>query len=105
VCLDSASGLTPSDIRERFDRQSVLTELGFPLRATLLLILGDTKWKDFNDIGHRLTQEMLMLGLGGWVGLGGVWLGCEGCACEEGGYGYEACCDYLQVVSFRLSDI
>jgi hypothetical protein len=25
------------------------------------------------------------LGLGGWVGLGGVWLGCEGCACEEGG--------------------
>jgi hypothetical protein len=39
------------------------------------------------------------------VGLGGVWLGCEGCACEEGGYGYEACCDYVQVVSFRLSDI
>ena len=48
---------------------------------------------------------MLMLGLGGWVGWGGFGLGCEGCACEEGGYGYEACCDYLQVVSFRLSDI
>jgi hypothetical protein len=48
---------------------------------------------------------MLMLGLGGWEVLGVVWLGCEGGACEEGGYGYKACCDYAQVVSFRLSDI
>jgi hypothetical protein len=63
----------------------VFTELWFPLRATLLLILGYSKWKDFNDIGHRLTQEMLMLGLGGWEVLGGVWLGCEGGACEDGG--------------------
>jgi hypothetical protein len=36
----------------------------------------------------------------GWLGLN-----CAGGACKEGGYGYEACCDYLQVVSFRLSDI
>jgi hypothetical protein len=44
------------------------------------------------------------LGLGGWVGLGGLGLGCEGGAYEDGGYGDEACFDYAQVVSFRLSD-
>ena len=46
-----------------------------------------------------------MLDEDGWVGLGGFWLGCEGGACEEGGYGDEAYGDYAQVVSFRLSDI
>jgi hypothetical protein len=55
------------------------------LRATLGLVVWYTCWKYFNDIGHRLTQEMLMLGLGGWVSLGGVCLGCEGGACEDGG--------------------
>ena len=82
----------------------MLTELRFPLRATLLLILGNTRWKDFDDVGHRFTGE---LGLGGWVGLGGFGFGlvCVGGACEEGGYGDEACCDDSQVVSFRLSDI
>ena len=80
-----ASGLTPGDVGERFNWQAVFTELRFPLRATLRLVVRYTCWEDFNDIGHRLTQEMLMLGLGGWVGLGGVWLGCVGGACEEGG--------------------
>ena len=62
----------------------MLTELRFPLRATFLLILGNTRWKDFDDVGHRFTRE---LGLGGWVGLGGFGFGlvCVGGACEEGG--------------------
>lgn len=84
----------------------MLTELGFPLRAALLLILGNTCWEYLDDVWHRLTGK---LGLGGWEGLGGfgfrLGLGRVGGACEEGGYGDEACCDYLQVVSFRLSDI
>ena len=84
-CTNPAPGLTPTYIGERFNWQTMFTELRFPLRATLLLILRDTRWKDFDNIGHRLTQKMLMLGLGGWEGLGGVWLGCEGCACEDGG--------------------
>jgi hypothetical protein len=63
----------------------MFTELWFPLRATLRLVVRYTFWKDFNDVRHRLTQEMLMLGLGGWEVLGGVWLGCEGGACEDGG--------------------
>ena len=85
MCFDSAPGLTPSDIGERFNWQAMFTELWFPLRATLRLVVRYTFWKDFNDVRHRLTQEMLMLGLGGWEGLGGVWLGCEGGACEDGG--------------------
>jgi hypothetical protein len=63
----------------------MFTELWFPLRATLRLVVWYTFWKDFNDVRHRLTQEMLMLGLGGWEVFGGVWLGCEGGACEDGG--------------------
>ena len=85
MCFDSASGLTPSDIGERFNWQAVLSELWFPLWASLRLVVRYTFWKDFNDVRHRLTQEMLMLGLGGWEVLGGVWLGCEGGACEDGG--------------------
>ena len=46
-----------------------------------------------------------MLDEDGWVGLGGFGLGCVGGASEEGGYGDEACCNYSQVVSLRLSDI
>ena len=46
-----------------------------------------------------------MLDGDGWVGLG--CLGClsVGYACSEGEYGYEACGEFQQVVSFRLSDI
>ena len=85
MCFDSAPRLTPSDIRERFNWQAVFTELGFPLRATFGLVVRYTCWEDFNDVRHRLTQEMLMLGLGGWEAWGVVWLGCEGGAYEEGG--------------------
>jgi hypothetical protein len=45
-----------------------------------------------------------MLDENGWVGLGGLGLGCEGCAYEDGGYGNECCGEYAQSVSFRLSD-
>jgi hypothetical protein len=85
VRTNPASAFAPSDIRESFNWQAVLSELWFPLRATLGLVVWYTFWKDFNDVRHRLTQEMLMLGLGGWEVLGGVWLGCEGGACEDGG--------------------
>ena len=63
----------------------MFTELWFPLRATLGLVVGDSNGNNFNDVRHRLTQEMLMLGLGGWEAWDVVWLGCEGGACEDGG--------------------
>jgi hypothetical protein len=75
----------------------VLSELWFPLWASLRLVFGYSCWEYLNHVGLWFAGD---LGLGGWEGLGGVWLGCE-----KGGYGYEACCDYAQVVSFRLSDI
>ena len=63
----------------------MFTELGFPLRATLLLILRNSRWKDFYNLRHLFTQLPLMLAKDGWWGLGGVWLACVGGACEDGG--------------------
>ena len=81
-CTNPAPGLTPSDIGERFNWQAVLSELGFPLWASLGLVVRYTRWQYLDDRWHRFTRE---LGLGGWEAWGVVWLGCEGCACEDGG--------------------
>jgi hypothetical protein len=43
-------------------------------------------WQNFfYDWWHLFAQVPLMLNENGWVGLGGVWLGCVGGACEDGG--------------------
>ena len=77
-----APAFTPGDVGERFDWQAVLSELWFPLWASLRRVFGYSCWEYLNHVGLWFTGE---LGLGGWVGLGGLGLGCEGCAYEDGG--------------------
>jgi len=80
-----ASAFPKGNIRKRNYWQTVFTELGFPLWASLAWVFRDSRWDYFYDLWHLFAQLPLMLYEDGWVGLGGFGLGCEGGACEDGG--------------------